>query len=1192
MGSLDLDLWQRLWLFLNWRIQKRRWLNRWIPRRVVPQSDFEDHIKEEFGRLLDLERRSRVQRPTVELAPSGEPWVGKITSDDVGLSLSGGGIRSATFNLGLLQGLDRLELLKSVKYLSTVSGGGYIGGFWSSWLARSGSSGSASGHEPLFPGTDSSASDTPEIRHLREFSRFLSPRIGFFETEMWHAILAFIGGLIPTLTIALLLILFALLLWLAFTTYLAAQGPWVGLVLIVGLAAVLFAWLELMWHRYADKEAFIDGLRANLNASLVALLIVGGLFLLVQWKLDRVWEPASGLWLVRDGSWAAWRDGILLRGPRSTGSFIYLRLFEPVAAWAATGVVFLLARLVGRSIRLDGVRTQREEDLTRRDEDREKKAAELTIWSNAMDRVIMRLLGLALIWLVVVLLWHVGVIISRLTWAGAWTALAAVASGSLFSILRNWLGTAFKQTGHRGIVERVKPLLPMLLSYLTIGLIVICVAAVLAWWYAHEWIPKGLLGWFVLWLLPVIFVAALFVFVLSLDPSDYSLHAFYRERIARAYIGATNGPVAGRAADNRNAEARPDDDLYLDELKERPLHLICCAANDLWGDQVETLARGSRSVTLSKYGVAMGGLWKPLPNVKLGTALTASAAAFNSVMGSVSKKLGPAVTFLMTAFNLRLGLWVVHPAAKSNPDELPGRSLLREFLGLTNAGVRRDKLPEATFLHLSDGGHFDNLGLYELIRRHCRYIIVADSGADAVPAFDDLGNAARRVREDFGVEIEIDLTPLMPKNGRATQHAVVGTVHYDRQYDKGVIIYFKPALVGDEPPDLLQYHTRNTAFPHEGTTDQFYDEAQWESYRRLGFHSALAFFRFAERMDRDRLTADAVFTGARQEWFPTPPALRENVLEMTERFGALEEELRHGGDSVLLAELFPEVQYVGPEARPERFQEHLETLRKNGASRISSELETVTHLLKAIQTMEDVWTVCELDTLWKHPLNVGWVNAFARWATAPSFRRWWPVLAPSFGPGLQRFLREQFYLSEQADMPPAGIVKRCETPEMIPIGLTEQWWRTRMMQKPNVTGRTAYEYFIPFPDTNNQLQVGIVLVKETVEKGFAVATWTSEEFFVPPSLWGGRLGSRFLDKLLTNGKRPIGLARVHVISRDRERSAAYRDARTSFVEFYRSAGFSTTDSGVVSTSTVPEHLRGLVSVPPNLYAWTTMERYG
>jgi hypothetical protein len=785
---------------------------------------------------------------------------------------------------------------------------------------------------------------------------------------------------------------------------------------------------------------------------------------------------------------------------------------------------------------------------------------------------------MAVLWVLIGVLWHFGVIVSHVGWAGTWTAMGAVLSGGLFSVFRNWLTTTLKQTGKEGFFERARPYVPMVLAYVTIALLLVWTASLLAWW-----LGAGLLPWVVL----VGVTGGALVLMLTLDPADYSLHAFYRDRISRAYLGATNPHAADRAADNRNAEFRADDDLEIEALPDRPLHLVCCAANDLSGDQVETLSRGSRSVTLSKHGIAMGGLWTSTPDLTLATALTASAAAFNSVMGSVSKELGPAVTFLMTALNLRLGVWVKHPSATNvRPNLLPGRFLLREFFGMTRAGLERDGAPEAPMLHLSDGAHFDNLGLYELVRRHCRYIIVSDCGADAQIKFDDLGNVVRRIREDFGIEIELDLTPLRSSDDTpATQHAVVGTIHYDRHFDKGVIVYFKPTLVGDEPPDLLQYHKRNSAFPHQGTVDQFYDEAQWESYRRLGFHSAQICFRFAERIEN--LTAAALFTGARQEWYPTPPRMRERVLEMTDRFGSIEGEIRDAGHMELLAELFPESDALGAHRPPPGPGAGAEA--EPGPA--VTELTTVTLLLRAMQTMEDVWTQCELDTQSKHPLNIGWINAFARWATAPSFRRWWPVLAPSFSPGFQRFLGEQFYQAAAAGLPPRGEVKRVElTGGALPPGLATEWWTERMIARPNLNRRIAYEYVLHPPDMARPLQIGIVIAEEAKRDGIPLLRWTSEDFFVPPSLWGGGLGSGFIAELFHPEsvlcEQGIDMAEVHVIGRDRERSSMYREERISFVEFYRSAGFRTVASG--TRSTMPQALRDLLSHTDDLDSWTTL----
>ncbi len=116
-------------------------------------------------------------------------------------------------------------------------------------------------------------------------------------------------------------------------------------------------------------------------------------------------------------------------------------------------------------------------------------------------------------------------------------------------------------------------------------------------------------------------------------------------------------------------------------------------------------------------------------------------------------------------------------------------------------------------VHLSDGAHFENLALYELIRRHCRYVLVSDCGADPTVAFDDLGNALRRIREDFGVEISLDVSPLRPgPDGRSRQHVAVGTIHYSPT-DRGILLYVKPSITGDEPPDVLQVQDPQHGLP-------------------------------------------------------------------------------------------------------------------------------------------------------------------------------------------------------------------------------------------------------------------------------------------------------------------------------------------------------------------------------------------
>jgi hypothetical protein len=195
-----------------------------------------------------------------------------------------------------------------------------------------------------------------------------------------------------------------------------------------------------------------------------------------------------------------------------------------------------------------------------------------------------------------------------------------------------------------------------------------------------------------------------------------------------------------------------------------------------------------------------------------------------------------------------------NPRAKRDLWKLPGprfgvRSFIDEAFGLTN--------DRNTWIYLSDGGHFDNLGLYEMVLRRCRLIIVSDAGADPTFAYEDLGNAIRKIRIDLG--ISIDFARPMPMlqhakltEGRTAHHCAIGTICYstiDPGAPRGTLIYIKPSLSGDEPIDVLQYASQNSSFPHQPTPDQFFDESQFESYRRLGLH-------IVERLCGTRMAAD------------------------------------------------------------------------------------------------------------------------------------------------------------------------------------------------------------------------------------------------------------------------------------------------------------------------------------------------
>jgi hypothetical protein len=196
------------------------------------------------------------------------------------------------------------------------------------------------------------------------------------------------------------------------------------------------------------------------------------------------------------------------------------------------------------------------------------------------------------------------------------------------------------------------------------------------------------------------------------------------------------------------------------------------------------------------------------------------------------------VAFLMTVFNVRLGQWLGNPR---NPDtsrrstpRLGLWCLINELLGGTN--------DEASYVYLSDGGHFDNMGLYELVKRRCGLIVVCDAEADELYGFAGLGNAIRRCRIDLGIDIDLDTSGIAPKKpgGSSKQHCAIGTIHYeyaDRAARSGTIVYFKASMTGDEATDVNNYKKAHASFPHESTIDQWFSESQFESYRQLGYHA-------------------------------------------------------------------------------------------------------------------------------------------------------------------------------------------------------------------------------------------------------------------------------------------------------------------------------------------------------------------
>lgn len=213
-----------------------------------------------------------------------------------------------------------------------------------------------------------------------------------------------------------------------------------------------------------------------------------------------------------------------------------------------------------------------------------------------------------------------------------------------------------------------------------------------------------------------------------------------------------------------------------------------------------------------------------------------SGAAFNSNMGFHTS---PALAFLLTVFGVRLGWWAGNP--RSSTWQKPSPPL---GIGPLARELTANTTTSSDFVLLSDGGHFENMGLYELVRRRCRYMIVVDAEEDEEFKLEGIGGAVRKCRVDFGIVINLNLEALQPLGDPAVSklHYTLGSVSYPGEHGCAHLIYIKSSVTGDEPVDVVEFRKRHSEFPHTSTANQFFDEAHFESYRALGHHIAADIF--------------------------------------------------------------------------------------------------------------------------------------------------------------------------------------------------------------------------------------------------------------------------------------------------------------------------------------------------------------
>ena len=334
--------------------------------------------------------------------------------------------------------------------------------------------------------------------------------------------------------------------------------------------------------------------------------------------------------------------------------------------------------------------------------------------------------------------------------------------------------------------------------------------------------------------------AAVFIITrLFYDINKMSLHPFYRDRLSKAYL-------MDPWRLDKNNEVLHNDGQTLQDLDARfsPYHLINTTLNIPKAREGNLLGRNADFFIFSKeyVGSPLTGYCRTRDYVKkdkglrLASAMAISGAAAAPNMGRITI---PSLVFIMALLNIRLGYWARNPVLLSKKRKFFGG--FSKLLTLGHVGplylIREmfsDLDEKDNFVNLTDGGHLENMGIYELVRRHCRFIICGDAEADPDMAFTGLSDSIRQIQTDMGIKIDIDVGPIREVDGVRKTHFAVGTIHYPE--GDGRLLYCKSSLTGDENVYIQEYKANNSDFPHQTTADQFFDEKQFEAYRALGYH--------------------------------------------------------------------------------------------------------------------------------------------------------------------------------------------------------------------------------------------------------------------------------------------------------------------------------------------------------------------
>ena len=1082
----------------------------------------------------------------------------------LGLALSGGGIRSATFNLGVLQALDQLGLLRFTDYLSTVSGGGYIG----SWFLTG-------RHHKL------DINNASSLEHLRKYSRYLAPQSGFFSADTWVIAMIWIrNSLLLQLTLACflgaLLTIPRLLEQIFITTppyimtiisvaattfaivrschYLNQLGPrplnevlpdsagpdavfpsrwsnilpglrvwWYGMFdeqgriqieIVLPLLVSAFTSSALLWHRKDSTQvlflagAFVAFLiwflvknsfdKRELSKywadwAVVVALVCAGIFMLCvhgMGSLFRDWD--------RDlcHSQAHWH-AVILGAPLFLASFALVIIFQ--------------IGLVGRSMP-DGLR-----------EWWSRLGAFLGIYSLGVLALgvfaVYSPLLVAQFWG-----WTTGILSTTgiLTTIGGFLAgYSSDTSGKTRSYAKELLAEIAPYVFIVGLFVLVALGLHQLSVFphleagsatpfvneacaipgkvspagaLTLGPHQnhASVAQMEAFhWAILNFISKD--GWWN-WLVFAGLCGITALLAWRVDINQFSMNLFYRHRLVRCYMGAARAATRQRNPD-RFLGFDFKDELPLARLRPEwgfsgPIGIINTALNLQGAGDASLEERRATSFTMTPYfcGSQQTGYTstetfnRNLGGIRIGSAISTSGAAASPNSGYHTSA---PVAFLMTFFNVRLGMWAANPRyANIVGAESPKWGfwyLLKELFATADDSNH--------FLYLSDGGHFENLGIYELIRRRCRFIIAGDAEQDGLFVFESLGGLIRKCRIDLNVEILIDVSRIARRDaaGRSQGHSAIGRIRYPEGFE-GILIYLKSSLTGNEDEDVLQYARQNPAFPHESTGDQFFSESQFESYHKLGRHIALDCLQDVVHRHElqlanaaDHMALESIVVDLKQKLTPRSEAARMTFAQHADTLNAVWEKLRSDRDLQFLDEqIFPGLPTV-----------------LQGPGRSTGESQTVPPLPQdlrrfrkafylcqsVIQLMESVYGDLDLDGHHDDIESRGWMNLFRRWAWSSMFRVTYSLTSSTYGPRFQSFCEHHLQLK-------AGSIDAVES-DGADLNFLENRildWLKSKLPKPDVK---IYRLFlvIDMPGATDDLlriPVGVAIIQDEVLVGLRI----------------------------------------------------------------------------------------------------------